>query len=70
MSKEVKVDYVSEEERFSDDFKPPASFFIVDALGQGVYIHTRSRAKAQEVVDELYGVGKYRVRAELKANVR
>lgn len=66
----IKVEFVSEEERFADDFKPPASFFIVDALGQGVYIHTRDRAKAQIEIDQLYGSGKYRVRAEIKCNVR
>lgn len=66
----IKVEYVSEEDRFSDDFKPPAKFFIVDATGQGVYLHTRDRGKAQVVIDEMYGPGKYRVRAELKMNIR
>lgn len=67
---EIAVEYVSEEDRFSDDFKPPSQFFIVNALGEGVYFHTRSRAKAQEKCDAEYGKGKYLVRAVIKAGVR
>ena len=66
----IKVEYVSEEERFSDDFKPPATFFIVDATGQGVYFHTRDRSKAQQECDKLYSKGKYLVRAEIRCNLR
>lgn len=67
---EITVEYVSEEDRFSDDFKPPSQFFIVNALGEGVYFHTRSRAKAQEKCDVEYGKGKYSVRAEIRCNLR
>lgn len=67
---EITVEYVSEEERFADDFKPPSQFFIVNALGEGVYFHTRSRAKAQTQCDLTYGKGKYSVRAEIRCNLR
>lgn len=67
---EITVEYVSEEDRFSDDFKPPSQFFIVNALGEGVYFHTRSRAKAQQKCNDLYGGSKYTIRCEIKAGVR
>jgi len=41
--------------------KPPSTFFIRDAVGQYVFIHTSKREKAQEYVDETYGKGKYSV---------
>ena len=67
---EVTIEHVSEEDRFADDFKPPSQFFIVNALGEGVYFHTRSRAKAQQKCDDEYGSGKYLVRCEVKCNLR
>jgi hypothetical protein len=70
MSNELTVQYVSEEDRLSGDFKPPSQFFIVNALGEGVYFHTRSRAKAQQVCDEIFNKGKYLVRAEVKCSLR
>lgn len=42
-------------------FTPPAPWYVRDALDDVVFIKTRSRQKAQEVVNEVYGVGKYRV---------
>lgn len=51
-------------EEFSDiEFMPPSTFYIKDAMGDYIYIHLRSRAKAQEWIDETYGKGKYRVMA-------
>lgn len=66
----VGVEYINEEDRLSGDFKPPSQFFIVNALGEGVYFHTRSRAKAQQVCNDIYGEGKYLVRAEVKCGLR
>lgn len=43
-------------------FEAPATYFIVNALGQYVFIHTRDRAKAQAYVDGEYGKGKYTVK--------
>ena len=40
----------------------PSCFYIVDALGQYVFAKTKSRKIAQEVVDEEYGKGFYKVR--------
>ena len=72
MKKEAQIEviYVPEDEYNAEDFKPPASFFILNALGEGVYFKTRSRSKAQVECDLIYGVGKYSVRIEMKAGVR
>ena len=70
MSKEMEVLHVSEEERMDDNFKPPSRFYIVNAMGEGVYFKTHSRSKAREKADELYGAGKYSLRVEIKAAIR
>ena len=70
MEKKIEIITVSQEERMDDDFQPPTSLFIVNAMGEGVYFKTRSRAKAQERADEVYGVGKYTVRLVVKAQAR
>jgi hypothetical protein len=70
MTKEMEVVYTSEEERMDDNFKPPSRFYIVNAMGEGVYFKTHSRAKAQDKADEIYGAGKYAVRVEIKATIR
>lgn len=51
-------------EQFSNyEFIPPATFFIQNALGDYIFIHTASRAVAQEWVNEEYGKGRYTVKA-------
>ena len=51
-------------DEFTDiEFQPPAKFFIMTAMQEYVFIRTRSRAVAQETVDGIYGVGKYKVKA-------
>ncbi len=70
MSKEMEVLHVSEEERMDDDFKPPSRFYIVNAMGEGVYFKTHTRSKAQEKSDDIYGKGKYTIRVEIHAAVR
>lgn len=45
------------------DHVPPATWFIKDASGLFIYIHTSKRDKAQQFVDEEYGVGRYTVNA-------
>lgn len=62
MSKQ-NITEVSYEEFSAWDFNPPATWFIKNALGTYVFIHTSSRAKAQEWVDEEYGKGRYTVNA-------
>lgn len=50
-------------EVFEDlEFKDPAKWYIVDCMGDRMYIHKRSRQDAQEAVDEMYGKGKYKIR--------
>ena len=51
-------------EQFSQlEFKPPATYFIRLADGTYLYIHSRSRDKAQSFIDEQYGKGHYTVKA-------
>ena len=42
-------------------FTPPTPWYIRDALDDVVFIKSRDRRKAQEIVNDIYGVGKYRV---------
>lgn len=51
------------EEFTSMEFIPPAKFFIMDSMQNYVFVRTRSRSKAQEAVDQIYGKGKYTVKA-------
>ena len=43
------------------DFKPPCTFYIKDAMDDFVFIKSRSRKVAQELINAEYGAGKYRV---------
>ncbi len=45
------------------EFMPPATFFIQNAMGEYVFIHTAKRQVAQDWVDETYGKGRYTVKA-------
>jgi hypothetical protein len=46
------------------DNRPPSCWYIVNCLGEKVYIRKRSRKDAQAVVDKEYGKGKYIVKAD------
>ena len=70
MEKKIEIITVSQEERMDDDFKPPTSLFIINAMGEGVYFKTRSRPLAQAEADHIYGAGKYTVRLVVKAQAR
>ena len=70
MEKKIEIITVSQEERMDDDFKPPTSLFIINAMGEGVYFKTRSRQQAQLQADRIYGAGKYTVRLVVKAQAR
>lgn len=59
----MKVTVLSFDEVTAIDFTPPATFFIVNALGDYIFVHTRDRAAAQAHIDEEYGKGKYAVKA-------
>ena len=61
---------VSEETHWGDEFKDPTNFFLTNALGERYYFKTRSRAKAQEWANMLYGNNFYIVRPVVKAITR
>lgn len=63
MSKDIKIITVTYQEYTDIDFTDPATYFIVDALQNYIYFCTRDRVKAQEKCNEMYGVGKYTVKA-------
>jgi len=63
MTAEVKVTMVTFEE-FSDyQFQPPATFYTMSASQLYYFYHTRDRAKAQETCNEMFGEGRYTVKA-------
>lgn len=67
---EKQIIIISEIDRWEEGFKDPTNFFIVNALGEGIYFRTRDRATAQEITDELYGKGFFTVRKVIKAITR
>lgn len=56
-----KITVVSYAEFAKWEFIPPATFFIKDAMGDYIFIHTAKRAVAQEWVDKEYGKNRYSV---------
>lgn len=60
-AKEPKVTIV-DFNTFSDYlFVPPATFYILNAMGEYVFVHTASRAVAQEYIDSIYSKGRYKI---------
>lgn len=66
----IKGITVPAEERYKSDFRDPAKYYIVNAVGDAVYYSTRSRQKAQELADEDWGKGKYTIRVAMTAQIR
>lgn len=65
-----KLLYVWEDEVLDEDnYKPPAQFFVADALGGHLFFRTNSRAKAQEIADLCFNK-KYTVKVVVRASVR
>lgn len=62
MSKEIKITVVPQEVFLEEDYREVSKHFIVDCLGNRVYIHCTDRGKCQQWVNENYGVGKYTIR--------
>lgn len=62
MSKQ-KITVVTFTQFASMDFIPPATFFIQNAMGDYIFVHTSKRQVAQDWVDENYGKGRYTVKA-------
>jgi len=58
MSDFIRVKY---DEATSLDFKPPCTYYIKDAMNDFVFVKTRNRKVAQELVNAEYGHGKYTV---------
>lgn len=58
-----KITVVSYKDFAMWDFIPPATFFIKNAMGDFIFIHTAKRATAQDWVDKEYGKGRYTVNA-------
>lgn len=44
------------------DFYPPSKISFMNALGDHVYIKTKSREVGQKWVDDNYGKGKYKIK--------
>lgn len=65
-----KLVYIWEDEAEDDNFKPPCMYYVLDSSGGRMYFKTIKRGTAQTIADKVYGVGKYTVRAEMKANIR
>lgn len=62
MSKQ-KITVILFEEFSNYEFIAPATFFIQNAMGEYIFIHTAQRSVAQSWVDEEYGKGRYTVKA-------
>lgn len=58
MSNFIRIKY---DEATSLDFKPPCTYYIKDAMDDYVFIKTRNRKVAQELINAEYGANKYRV---------
>jgi len=60
---ELKITVVSYEEFTDIDFIPPATFYVMSATQDYYFFHTSKREVAQKEADELFGVGRYVVKA-------
>lgn len=59
--KDIKVTTV-DYNTFTDYlFIPPSTFYIQNAMGEYVFVHTASRQLAQEFIDQTYGKNRYTV---------
>ena len=58
MSDFIRINY---SEATALDFKPPCTYYIKDARDDFVFIKSRNRKVAQELINAEYGAGKYRV---------
>ena len=65
-----KLIYVWEHELEEDSFKPPSNYYVRDCFGGRMYFKTIKRATAKKLSDIVFGVDKYQVRVEMKANIR
>lgn len=62
MTKQIKTTCVHLSKLESDDFSPPAKWYFINAIGEAVFIHCRSRVDAENYITENYGKGFYKLR--------
>ncbi|QDP60465.1 MAG: hypothetical protein GOVbin1096_93 [Prokaryotic dsDNA virus sp.] len=52
--------------KFQDEVQvartPPSRYYVIDAFGHYIFVKIRERAKAQAIIDEVYGKGFYKIR--------
>lgn len=53
---------VKTEEQVQVAKTPPSRYYVINAFGHYVFIKVRERVKAQNIIDEVYGKGFYKVR--------
>lgn len=61
--KDIKVSIITYEQYTDYEYIDVANYFIVSALQEYVYFHTNDRAAAQAKCNEMFGIGKYSVKA-------
>ena len=62
MSK-IKTTVISFEDFSDDDFTKPSNYYVRMATGDFYFVHTRDRLTAQQVIDDEFGKGHYKVNA-------
>lgn len=66
---ENKIEVYSQDDAWSDGFKPPSSYYVTNGWGDSVFIRTNKRANAQKIADEIWGKNHFRVKRVLRASV-
>lgn len=60
---DIKISVISYEQYTDYDFIDPATYYVVNALQEYVYFHTSKREVAQNKADDMFGKGRYTVKA-------
>lgn len=63
MTTKTKTTEVTIEEADADGFRAPSNYYVVNCMGNLVFISARKRDVAQKVANEEYGEGKYQIRS-------
>lgn len=53
---------VQSEEQVQVAKTPPSRYYVINAFGDFIFLKVRERAKAQAIIDEVYGKDFYKVR--------
>lgn len=59
----MRTTLVKYEDFIQPDYEDVATYYIKTAMGDFLYLHSKSRKACQDYVDNEYGKGKYTVRA-------